>query len=64
MTTTSSEFISHSFHGAAAEIWSGYFAVSWGKVTTEYDSKQTASQTHRDKEQKRNVVFWDFYYSE
>lgn len=63
MSTTSSGFISHSFHGAAAEIQSGCCAVSWGKVTTEYDSKQTASQTHWDKEQK-NVVFWAFYYSE
>jgi hypothetical protein len=45
MSTTSSAFISHSFHGSAAEIWYGCFAVSWEKVTTEYDSKQTASQT-------------------
>lgn len=45
MSTTSSGLISHSFHSAVAEIWSGCFAVSWGKVTTEYDSKQTASQT-------------------
>lgn len=60
MTTTSSEFISHSFHGTAAEILSGCFAVSWGKVRTEYDSKQTASQTHWDKEQKEMLSFGIF----
>jgi hypothetical protein len=59
MSTTSSRFIFHSFHGRAAEIWSGSFAVSWGKETAKMIQSK---QFHRLTDIKnRNVCLWVFF---